>query len=200
MIRLYIVRHGETEWNRERRAMGRKEIPLNRKGLEDAEKVAELLKDKGIKAIYTSPLRRTVETAEAIGRKTGANVIRDERLIEIGIRPWEGRSFNELLKDDGYRSFLEDPDGRLPEGVEPAREVQKRGLELIRDIVANHSQGSFVLVSHADVIRPILCHYLHIPLKYMRSFNIDNASISVVEIGEKRSRVLLLNYKVEGIP
>ncbi len=200
MIRLYIVRHGETDWNRERRAMGRKEIPLNRKGLEDARKVAKLLRAKGIKAIYTSPLRRTVETAEAIGEETGARIVRDERLIEIGIGPWEGRPFDELLREEGYRRFLEDPDGSLPEGVEPAGMVQKRGMELIGEIIEDHGHGSFVLVSHADVIRPILCHYLHIPLRHMRSFNVDNASVSVVEMGERRSRVLLLNYRAGGLP
>ena len=200
MIRFYIVRHGETDWNRQGRAMGRREVPLNSKGLRDVELVAEALSCKGIDAIHTSPLRRTVETAEAIARRTGAGIVEDERLVEIGIGPWEGRSFDDLLRDEAYRNFLLNPDGPHPAGVERMSDVQRRGVEVIREIVEGHKSGSFVLVSHADVIRPILCHYLHIPIRHMRSFNIDTASISVLEATRDGGRVILLNYLAGGIP
>lgn len=200
MIRFYIVRHGETDWNRQRRAMGRRAIPLNGKGLRDIELVAETLSCKAIEAIYASPLKRTMETAEIIGRKTGARIVEDERLIEIGMGPWEGRFFDDLLKDEAYREFLLNPGGHHPEGVERMSEVQRRGVKLIREIVENHRSGSFVLVSHADVIRPILCYYLHIPLQYMRSFSIDTASISILDVSENGGKVSLLNYLTGGIP
>ncbi len=200
MIRFYIVRHGETDWNRQRRAMGRRAIPLNAKGFKDVELMAEALSDKGIEAIYTSPLRRTMETAEIIARKTGARIVEEERLIEIGMGPWEGRAFDDLLKEEGYRNFLHNPDGPHPAGVERMSDVQKRGVEVIREIVEGYSSGSFVLVSHADVIRPILCHYLHIPIQYVRSFNIDTASISILDVSEDGEKVVVLNYLARGIP
>ena len=111
MALFYFVRHGVSEWNTENRLCGRSDVSLSDEGRRQATRLAERLRALPPDAIYTSPLRRTVETAEIIAATTGLKPIVDARLVELDYGAWEGMTFAEVMDHDAgaYRAWDADP-------------------------------------------------------------------------------------------
>lgn len=149
MTDLYLVRHGETEWNRLRRIQGLTDIPLNDTGREQARRTGLLLTRRPIARVYASPLIRARETAELIAAELGLHEVEllDE-LVERNYGSAEGMSFHEI-------------DVRYPEGSEvPGREsraaVAARVVPALQRMAADHPDESIVVVSHGAAIRAAL--------------------------------------------
>ena len=194
METFFLMRHGETAWNRQSRVMGRLEIPLNPQGREQAKRVARIFAALGIDAIYTSPLKRSVETALIVAGKHGFPVTIKNNLTELAFGRWERCLPADLRKDKTYHRFLKEPTRtRLP-GGETLLEVQKRGIRAMRRAKREHPKGRLLLVTHGDVIRAILCHYLKLPLKEFRRFRVDNASLTALETNGNWAEVKFVNY------
>ena len=96
MTKVYLVRHGQTEWNKKLTVRGRIDSPLNEDGHREAEAIAEALKDKNIDAIYTSPLMRSIETAQPTAKFFHLDIVPAEGFIDISYGDWEGLTFNEV--------------------------------------------------------------------------------------------------------
>ena len=109
MTRVYLVRHGQTEWNKSLTFRGRIDIPLNERGHREAEAIAEALKDKKIDAIYTSPLRRSIETTQPTAKFFNLEIRPFQGLIDINYGDWEGLTFDEVKKryEDQYKKWEE---------------------------------------------------------------------------------------------
>lgn len=194
METLFLMRHGETAWNHQKRVMGRLEIPLNRQGNVQARRVAKLLPDLEVRAIYSSPLKRALDTAIILAGSENLTVETDANLTEVAFGRWEGHLFDELIRDDAYHRFLKNPLTAVVPGGETIPGVQKRGLRAVRRGSREYPNGRLLFVSHGDVIRAILCHYLRVPLGNFRRLRIDNGSLSAIEIDGSWAEVKFVNY------
>jgi probable phosphoglycerate mutase len=138
---LLLARHGETDWNRERRWQGHADPPLNDQGRAQARELAEALAGETLDAIYASDLRRAYETAEIVGARLGVPVTSEPGLREIDVGSWSGLTREQVagLEWDG----------------EPQDAHRERVLEVVRRLVRLHPQGRVLLVTHGGSLRRI---------------------------------------------
>lgn len=164
MIKIYLVRHGETEWNRQGLLQGHNDSPLTEKGISQAQFLAQELEELTFDHIYSSDLKRAIDTAEIINKKKNTPLSTSKLLRERKFGKYEGKPHavfqNELkpytkqyqsLPPDKKKSF------RYP-GMESDEEVIDRLLTFISDIQAKHEDKSILLVTHSGIIRLILIH------------------------------------------
>lgn len=162
-MKLYLVRHGETEWNHLRKMQGQMDIPLNEYGIELAEKTADGMKDIKFDRIFASPLVRAKKTAEYIAENSGAIVETDDRLKEINFGEGEGSDINVVKADSSHplHNFFIHPDQFLPmAGGETFAEVQARGLDFLKEVVfpLEGEAENVAVVAHAAIIRSIMLY------------------------------------------
>jgi len=150
-IRWFIVRHGETDWNKEKRLLGRTDIPLNDIGRAQAQKAAEALKGKKIDLIISSPLNRTYETAKIISQATGAEIVLEDELKELHHGEAEGMILEEAEKKYGDLYTYEND---IPDS-EKYKDVEERAWKALMRHKKNHSHKNVVIVSHGAVIRTL---------------------------------------------
>lgn len=165
-MELYIIRHGETDWNKEKRLQGRSDTELNEYGIELAEITGEALKDVHFDCIYSSPLKRAYKTAEIIRGQRNLEIITDERLREISFGVVEGVPMSE--RPDGFQKFFTDPANyEAPEGGESYEELVKRTGEFIEDIVvpASHSMERMLIVAHGALNKALMLNLTHDEIK-----------------------------------
>jgi broad specificity phosphatase PhoE len=181
-----FVRHGETDWNREKRVQGSKGAPMNEAGHEQAKGLARVLWEVPIQAIYSSALPRAVETASYVAGPHRVNVITDPRLNEMHHGEWEGLSESELPDLDLYRRWREDPTSCTLPGAEPLAAVHERAVQVMREIAARHpaQDGLVAVVSHQIVLALLKCHILDRPWSQLRSLALGVASYEVLTTGE----------------
>jgi len=149
MTELYLVRHGETEWNAARRIQGRTDIPLNDTGRRQAREAAELLARRSWHGVYASPLDRAHETAEIIAARLGLDGVTDiDALIERDYGEAEGMGFDEI--EALY------PEGVRAPGQETREEVAARVVPALLELAERHPGERLVIVSHGGAIRSVL--------------------------------------------
>jgi broad specificity phosphatase PhoE len=153
MTELLLVRHGETDWNRDRRFQGHADPPLNDKGREQANALAQELAAEGIELVYTSDLARARETAEIVGARLGANVLLLRELREIDVGEWQGLTWPEIERryPEGVRSWHERGHGW--ESGETYDELGERVVAALRCIAAEHPEQRVLVVGHGGTIR-----------------------------------------------
>ena len=199
MVTVFLLRHGETAWNKLGRIMGRTQVPLGADGIQQIQKIAPLIATLDLDGIYTSPLRRAVQTARVLAEGTNLPIRKSEGLNEIAFGDWAGRYFDELIDDELYRHFIKSPAKTLLPGGETISDVQRRGLSVIREAAQKKSGGRFLFVSHGDVIRAILCHYMKLPLNEYRRLRVDNGSLSALQTNGRWAEIKYVNYLDEII-
>ena len=193
---LILIRHGETESNRERLALGREDVPLNEKGRRQAAALAASLAGVPLAGVYASPLCRAVETARLLAEERGLQVQVDEDLIEMAVGDLEGLSPKEMI--ERYGDFLqkwfstEAGSLRMP-GGESLQDVQDRAWAAVERLQERHPEETVVVVTHNFTIHAILCRVLGLPLASFRRFRHDLAAKAVVEVRENRATVISLN-------
>jgi broad specificity phosphatase PhoE len=148
---IYLVRHGETDWNAEARWQGHADPPLNGRGREQARALEARLADVPFEAVYSSDLRRARETAEIVAAGRDLAIVLDPALREIDVGPWEG-----LTNRDVAERF---PGGERP-GGETIEAFRERVLEAIREICRRHDGGNVLVVAHGGCARTIQRHLL----------------------------------------
>ena len=187
---ILIVRHGETVWNRERRVMGSLDIQLSEAGRYQCEELAAVLARFEVGRILSSPLARASESAEILARELGVEIEYDPGLEEVHFGRWEGMTYDEIRADPDYHGFIADPVGHPTPGGETIVDVQRRGLAAL----ARARQDTRVLVvSHGDIIRAALCHYMAIPLPEFRRIRVDNCGLSALTDTAGRIEVKFVN-------
>lgn len=153
MTKVFIVRHGATDWNTLKRAQGHADIDLNDEGRRQSQQTARQLADESITAVYSSDLRRAVDTARPIAEVHGLEVRTDRRFREIDQGEWEGLHTDEIRTRwptlwGPHRHYSARPGGESPQ------QVRVRALAALRDAVAAHpDDGKIVVVSHGGTIR-----------------------------------------------
>lgn len=181
---LLLVRHGQTDWNLEGRYQGRTDVPLNAVGREQAERLAAELAAREIGAVYSSTLRRSLETAVAIARAHGLEVRPDPRLVEIDQGEWEGVLSTRIAEryPGPYRRWCEDPRTVRPPGGESIAEVHDRVISAVEEMVERHPGETLCLVTHKTAIVVIRTHYLGLDLREEMGRMPRNASWERLEV------------------
>lgn len=198
MTRLYLARHGQTEWNRLSKVQGRTDIELSETGIIQAKLLAKRMKRENIDVIYSSNLKRALKTAEAIAEYKNFSINESEKYQEICFGPWEGMTINEIKKkySEDYRIYREDPVNFTLPGAETFLELSERTYNAIREIVNCNIGKNILIVSHGTAIKAAIIKILGIDIKNYTKFRIDNASISVIEFYDddfEKPLVLYLN-------
>ncbi len=193
---IILVRHGETAWNAQRRVMGDSDIALSEVGQGQAAAAAVLLRDLKPSRIVSSPLARALQTAAIIGAELGIGCETDTDLEEVRYGDWSGKTYAEIAGDPRFERLLKDPEGARTPGGETIREVQERGLRAIERL----SDGTTTLVvSHGDILRTIVAHYLCVPLRRFRRIRIDNCGISAVALADGgKPEVMFVNLLADA--
>jgi len=183
-MRIYLVRHGETEWNRVRRFQGRSNLPLNQEGRKQVRALALALKNKPLAAIYTSPLIRALETARLIQVFHPSTPIFEEKgLIEMDLGEFDGMKAHDWAEQfpDFRKAWNENPASVKMPGAESLKEVQARAKEALERITRIYPSDTTLLISsHNFVNLTILCDLLKIPLHRFRELRQKNAAYNVI--------------------
>ncbi len=188
-----LIRHPESAWNRAGIYQGRKDPPLSPLGRAQTELVAARLSHEPLTGIVCSPLRRARSLAEAIGRYHHLEPRVDDRLTEIAHGVWEGLSRDDVQRrfPDLYRLWLECPEKVVFPGGESLADVDRRGLEAIREILAGH--GTWAVVTHDAVARLAVAAATGKPLVGFSVVSIDNGGITTLVGPALRGSVQRLN-------
>jgi probable phosphomutase (TIGR03848 family) len=190
---LYLVRHGVTDHTGHRLSGWMEDVHLSEKGREQADAVAVMLAGIRFKAVYSSPIDRTVETARPIAARHDLGVKVRRNLGEVDYGTWTNRSFRSLARTKLWTTVQRYPSGaRFPHG-ETLREVQTRAVTEMEKLVAQHPKQAICCVSHADVIRLAVAHFMGIHIDLFQRIVIGPASVSVVGLDEDGPRILSLN-------
>lgn len=182
-VKLWLVRHGQTDWNLEGRYQGQADLPLNTNGLLQAKEVAQFFIRKQIAAIYSSDLQRAFQTASAISNLTGVPVQVDQRLREINQGILEGQLFS-IIKVKYPELMLmrrSDPLHARPPGGETVWEVAKRVYQVVNEISTQYAEQEVVIVSHGLSLATLLVHSAGAPLENAFKYIPDNAAPLMVE-------------------
>ena len=161
-MELYIIRHGETDWNKEKRLQGRSDTELNAYGIELAQITAEALKDINFDCIYSSPLKRAYKTAEIIRRHREIEIKTDERLKEISFGVMEGVPMKE--RPESFQKFFTDPANYVaPNGGESYEELVARTKDFIEDVVVTNSKTMerMLIVAHGALNKALMLNLNH---------------------------------------
>ncbi|MDX1224106.1 histidine phosphatase family protein [Sinorhizobium medicae] len=173
------------------------DVPLGAAGREQAQRLSARLSDQGIRAIYASPRKRTQQTAEAIAAVSDVSeVLTTEALDEVDFGEWSGKTFDVLDEDPHWRRWNAVRSLVRAPGGETMLDVQSRAVGLVAALAQRHGQEKIVLVSHADVIKTVVCHVLGLSADAWPRFDIAPASISVVAMGDWGAKILTLNEYV----
>ena len=195
MTKVYLVRHGQTEWNKKLTFRGRIDIPLNESGHREAEAIAEALKDKNIDAIYTSPLRRSIETAQKTAKYFHLEIVPVQGLIDINYGDWEGLTFNEVKKRyrDKYAKWEERPDlVRFPNG-ETLDEVRERSFYAFKDILKENPDKSVLIIPRRVINKVLLCALLDLSNSHFWEIKQDTGCINLIEYSNNRFVLSMMN-------
>jgi broad specificity phosphatase PhoE len=193
-----LMRHGETDWNREGRVMGRNPIELNARGRAQVEAAARFVQNIRPELIVTSPQIRARQTAEIMsGALGGVAIVEDAGIAEVLYGRWEGMVYNELIADPYYAEFRQAPIERPTPGGETIPQVQARGVDAVSRALTANQDRRILFVSHGDIIRTVLCHFMMLELVHFQRLRIDNASISTVQVSGKFAELKFLNVMAE---
>lgn len=183
-LRLFVVRHGETPFNREMRYVGTVDEPLSPTGVEQAERLAASLGPLPLQAVYASPLSRAAETGRRIAEARQVDLKVEPRLREQAFGEWEGLTRPEVLERDRERLLRWEADlGLAPPGGESLLSVQERTLAVVDDLARIHSGEWIALVSHVGPIKALLCAALDAPLATARRMFLDPGTLTVLDWG-----------------
>lgn len=175
---IYLARHGETEWNRDRRFQGQLDVPLSDAGREQARALAERAAREDLAALWTSPLSRARETAEIVGARVGLEPAVDDRLKEIDVGDWERRAKADVERDEpeAWARFRAGGAGWRFPGGESLREQQQRVVAALDDVERRGALPALV-VCHRGVIRCALAHARGRGLETYHEWRVPNAEL-----------------------
>lgn len=168
-------------------------IPLSPDGRGQAVRLARALSGTRFAAIYTSPVQRARETAEALAADRDCPVVVADALDEIDFGAWTGRAFAQLESDAGWDRWNAARGSARCPGGETMAEAGQRAVAFAGEVAARHAGAAVALVSHCDVIRAAMAHWLGLDLDHALNFDVDPASLSRVAVGDWGGRILSLN-------
>lgn len=197
MLKLYLIRHGETDWNCESKTQGCKNIRLSKEGKLQGKLLANKLRDTNEEylKIYTSDLDRCYATAKLIGEELKVDVESYKEFREMSFGDWEGLTIEEIKKSYSrqYLKWRNEPyNASIPKG-EDLKTVQKRCIEAVKKIIKKYDEGSLIIVSHGIAIKTMILGILGLDLKHFYNITLSNASLNKLEFREYGPVLISLN-------
>jgi broad specificity phosphatase PhoE len=194
-VKLWLVRHGRTAWNAEGRIQGQADLPLDEFGWQQAQHVADRLKNAAVAAIYSSPLQRARQTAEMIGAALDLPITFDDRLKEYDFGVLSGLTWTDVVAQHPKLSqrWADDIWSVPIEGSEGRTSFHSRIAAAMQAIVAAHDQQQVVVVAHGGAFAAYLTALLNLDVNRRHPFHFANASLSVIEIDERLIGIDVLN-------
>lgn len=193
-MKLYIIRHGQTDWNIAKKIQGRQDIPLNERGHFQAQCLGKAMENRPITAVFSSPQIRAMETAIAVASPAGVPVIPVRDLMEINYGVWEGKTEEELLRDDRalYEAWWSHPAETAPPEGESINQVNERCRQAWKEIKPQLT-GDAAIVAHGG----LLAHFMEQLLggeSIAASTVAHNASITTIEYEPETERFVLVEF------
>jgi len=187
MAKLILARHGETVWNIEKIYRGRADVNLDEMGIKQAELLGNYLSHWGLEAIYSSPLRRALETANIIARYQKISVHIAEDLIDFDYGEWQSLPEQEAkrLYPTLHNEWHNNPHKVKMPGGESLEDVRRRVIKVVNDVLARY-QGSVVLVSHRVVNKVLICYLLGLDNSYFWNIKQDVGGITIFDYADRR--------------
>lgn len=191
---IFFVRHGLTDWNKERRFQGTCDIPLNADGLAQAQRAAARCKELGFERIYHSTLKRAAQTAQAVADAAGAPLIAHTGFNEVCMGLFQGLNHAQAREQYPDSRYFDDPVHAAPPEGESLLQLQERALRAL-EFVEQDAAGCerVAVVSHGALLKTLLSAVAGIPLESFSKFDISNGSISVIESKNGARRLITLN-------
>jgi probable phosphomutase (TIGR03848 family) len=198
MTRLFLIRHGRSTANVEGILAGHLPgVELDERGIEQAKTLAEKFNVPDLRAIISSPVRRCEQTAAFLADRLSMKVTADERFTEMDFGLWQGKSLADLATDPLWSAVQEHPSQvRFPDG-ESFEEVGKRASEAINHWNDLFETGSYVVFTHADVIKVAVAQAIGLPIDNFQKICVDPCSISIFDYAADRVTLRALNVQVD---
>lgn len=195
MTSIYLVRHGQTAWNKEEIFRGRTDVPLDETGRRQAVLAGEYFKEMEIHRVYSSPLARAWETAQKIAQIHHLKVLPLKGILDMSFGKWEGQPHQDIQKNDKetYRIWKEEPHlVRLP-GGESLNDVRARAMAALEEVIQSHSGKTVVLVSHRVVNKVLICGILGLDNSHFWQIAQDTTAINLIQYKNGKYILSLMN-------
>ena len=195
MTSIYLVRHGQTAWNKEEVFRGRTDIPLNETGLKEAAMAADYFRPLQLDAIYSSPLARAWQTAQEIAKHHTLQVQPLAGLIDMSFGSWEGRPLKEVRENDRerYRLWAEEPHRVEFPGGETLEQVRARAMAALESVIEKHPEKTVILVSHRVINKVLLCAVLGLDNSHFWQLAQDTTAINLIKCKNENYILSLMN-------
>ena len=193
-MRLLLVRHAATADTGKVLSGRLPGIPLSPDGVEAAGVAGRALADSAAAAIVTSPMERCRQTAALVGRATGLRARVDRAFAEVDYGAWSGRKLSDLRRLAAWRTLMASPARFRFPGGETLDEVRQRSVAATEKLAGGYRGETVVVVTHADVVRALLCHYLGMPLDLLHRLEVGPTSLTEIELTDGFVRVPRVNH------
>jgi len=195
---LLLIRHGENEFVKAGKLPGRLPgIHLNEKGQKQAQALSDALKEVAIRAVYSSPLERAMETAQPIAEAHKLEIVQEPDLMDTDVGNWQGKSLKVLRHMNAWKVVQQAPSRfRFPEG-ESFTEAQTRYVSALERIIQRHHKPKDIVavVFHADPIKLAVAHLLGMPLDHFQRLSCDTGSMTALFVSEAGANLIKLNQR-----
>jgi len=196
-VKIFLLRHGQTVWNEEGRYQGGRDISLSPAGIRQGELAAKYLSNVNFSNIYSSPMKRAMDTAAIIKKERNLELKLVDSMKEISFGEWEGLKFNEINKKyhDDYKKWIGDSYNNSPPGGESFKIVQGRAVAGINSIIEeNEDRSNVAVVTHGGVIVSLLAYWLKLPLSRWHSIVQRQGAINIVVVDKSFPYIAAINY------
>lgn len=185
---IFLLRHGETSWNRDQRLQGLRDVPLNRAGIQQSRRLAEWYRNTSVRRIVSSPLLRARRTAQILAECNGRTPLMDDRLREIDHGPWTGLRLNAIESrfpaEFATWSFL--PEKLRLHNGECLAAVYRRCTRALVDLIKDNPDEDVLVVSHGVINALLLCAAMGASLSRIRECSLDNAAMSALKVQQRK--------------
>lgn len=195
MTRLYLIRHGQSEWNKLGKVQGQVNTSLTNLGKIQAKAMGHKLTHEDIDVIYTSDLDRAFGTAKIIGEVINKPIISNKSLREIKFGPWEGLTGEELRSNykEEHDIWLKNPENLKLKDAETLEEVKDRVMDWIQPVLNERRGQNIVIVSHSATLKILLLSLLDISLYNYKNFSLSNVGLNIIESRDYNNVLVKLN-------
>lgn len=194
---LLLIRHGENDYSKKGRFAGRLPgIHLNERGKHQAEELGKALAEADLRAIYSSPLERAIETAEPIAQANKLKIIPEPGLLESNVGRWQGQSIRRVAITKYWRIIQQAPSRAGHPDGETFVQTQTRITSTLDKICVNFKPRDMIAcVFHADPIKLAVAHYMGLPLDHFQRLACDTASVTLLAVSESGAQLIWLNRR-----
>jgi len=200
MPTIFLVRHGENEYVAKGRLAGRLPgVHLNDNGRKQAEAVAKALDKAPIRAVYSSPMERCMETAQPLATVLGMEVTPLDGIIEVDFGDWQDRTLKQLRRRKLWKVVQANPSRMCFPGGETFADAQLRIVKTLEDLTQRHPKDLIACFSHSDLIKLAVSYYLGQPLDLFQRIMIAPASISTLHLGEMGAQIINVNHSAANL-